>query len=412
MSLPATQSRGAGRKLPVWSDLAPHWRLSPEVVFLNHGSFGAVPSVVHEHQRRLRDLLEAEPVRFFVELYEPMMDQAKAEVGAFIGCSPEDFGFVLNATMGVNTVAASLELSPGDELLTSDQEYNACNNALERAAQRAGARVVRASLPFPVAGEDQVVQAITGRITDRTRLVMVSHITSPTGLVLPVERLVREIQGRGIDVLVDGAHGPGMVPLNVDSLGAAYYTGNFHKWVCAPKGSAFLHVRRDRQAKMRPLIVSHGANSPRKDRSRFRLEFDYPGTIDVSAWLSVPEAIRCVGGMMPGGWPEVMKRNREMALLGRETLCRALRVEAPAPESMIGSLAAVRLPDRRQEEGAPVKYADPLNERLVSRHAVQVPIVTYPAPPARLVRIAMQMYNSIEQVEYLAEALREELDIR
>ena len=389
-----------------------HWGLDPGVVFLNHGSFGATPLAVQRVADGFRAQMEREPIRFVVEELEPLLDAARREVAAFVGCDADDMAFVLNATMGVNTVVRSLQWREGDELLTSTHEYNACNNALEYVAKRHGATVVRAEPPFPVRSEDEVVQSVLSRVTDRTRLVLLSHITSPTALVLPVERIVRELNARGVDTLVDGAHAPGMVPLDIERIGAAYYTGNLHKWVCGPKGSAFLHVRKDRQGLISPLIVSHGANSPRTDRSRFRLEMDYIGTIDYSAWLGAAETIRYMGSIVPGGWDEVRRRNREMALTARDLLCRELGAEPAAPDSMTGSLAAVRLPDRTEEESRQVsKYHDPLQDRLIAGYGIQVPIIPFPAPPVRWVRVAAQLYNTMEQYEYLARALRRETGI-
>jgi isopenicillin-N epimerase len=201
-----------------------------------------------------------------------------------------------------------------------------------------------------------------------------------------------------------------MVPLNLRSLGATYYTGNCHKWLCAPKGAAFLFVRRDRQTAVRPLVISHGANSARTDRSRFLVEFGWTGTGDPSAVLSVPKAIECVGSLLPGGWPAVMRHNRQVALAARKILCRSLGLAAPCPDTMIGALAAFPLPD--STDPTPSKsplYLDPLQDRLLERHGIEVPVIPWPAPPKRLLRISAQLYNSLPQYERLAEALREEL---
>lgn len=387
------------------------WPLDPELRFLNHGSFGSCPKAVLRFQRGLQDRLERQPITFFVRDLEGMLDAARAELAGFVGADPEDLVFVANATTGVNTVLRSLGWVAGDELLLTNHEYNACRNAAEFATRQSGAKVVVAEIPFPVKSVDQVVAGVLDRVTPRTRLALLDHVTSPTGMVLPIERLVRELAARGVETLVDGAHGPGMVPLDLNALGAAYYTGNCHKWLCAPKGAAFLHVRRDRQPGIRPLAISHGANSPRTDRSRFLIEFGWVGTVDVTAALSVPEAIRVVGGLVPGGWPEVMRRNRALALEARDLIGRALRQPSSCPRALIGALAAFPLPDAPADQPPPTSplYLDPLQDRLLADHGIEVPVIPWPAAPKRLLRISAQLYNSIEDYRQLAGALREVL---
>jgi isopenicillin-N epimerase len=383
------------------------WLLDPAITFLNHGSFGSCPRPILDEQLRLREQLEREPVRFMVRELEPLLDEARRALGDFVGAQPDDLAFVPNATAGVNAVLRSLELRAGDELLTTDHAYNACKNALDFVAERSGARVVVAAVPFPLASPDEVVDALLARVTARTRLALIDHVTSPTGLVLPAATLVEELQRRGVDVLVDGAHGPGMVPLALDALGAAYYTGNCHKWLCAPKGAGFLHARRDRQAALRPTVISHGMNSPRRDRSRFRLEFDWTGTMDPTAALCVPAAIRWLGAVVEGGWPALMAQNRDQALAARRLLCDALDVPPPCPDAMIGALASVTLPDGGGAQPTTPLYADPLQDLLLDRHGIEVPIIPWPAWPRRLVRVSAQLYNSLDQYRRLAELLRD-----
>lgn len=394
--------------LPAPSPFAAHWDLDPEVVFLNHGSFGACPRVVLERQRELQRELEREPVRFLHRELEARLDEARAPLAALVRCDPDDLAFVPNATAGVNAVLRSLPFGRDDELLVTDHEYNACRNALAFVAQRSGARIVTVKIPFPIADPQQVVDAVLAAATPRTRLFLVDHVTSPTGLVLPVERLVRELAERGVDTLIDGAHAPGMLSLDLDALGAAFYTGNCHKWLCTPKGAALLHVRRDRQAVVRPLAISHGANSQRKDRSRFRLEFDFTGTFDPTPWICVPAAIAFLGSLLPGGIAAVQRHNRELALAGRDLLLDALglaRDPAPAPAGMIGSLASVPLPPARDVAAAPLGL-DPLQVALWERHRIEVPVMNWPDPALRLLRISPQIYNSPAQYGYLADALR------
>ena len=395
------------RMQPTADDLRAHWTLDPEVVFLNHGSFGACPRAVLGEQDRLRAQIEREPVQFFVHALGPLLDAARAEVATFVGARPEDLVFVRNATAGVNAVLASLRLAPGDELLTTDHVYHACHNALQHVCARAGARVVVAPLPFPISGPDEAIAAVLAGASARTRLALIDHITSPTGVVLPVAEIVAALAQRGIDTLVDGAHAPGMLPLELDALGAAYYTGNFHKWVCAPKGAAMLHVRGDRQAGLHPSVISHGFDSSRS-RSRLWEEFDWTGTDDPSPWLCVPTAIRWLGQLLPGGWPALRARNRALLLEGRDILATALGVAAPVPDAMLGTLAALPLPDGAHAPSSSL-YADALQVALFERHRIEVPVPPWPAPPRRLIRISAQVYNQRSDYEVLAGALRAEL---
>src|ERR671915_1912756 len=227
------------------SELARHWDLDPAVRFLNHGSYGATPRVVLDAQRAWRDRMEREPVAFLARDLEPAMDAAREELAAFVGADPAGMAFVHNASTAIATVLGSLQLAPGDELLTTDHAYNAVKNQMERVAAQAGARVVIARVPFPGATPDGAAEAILATASSRTRLAVLDHVTSATALRLPIRELVAELDARGIDALVDGAHAPGMLPLDVDAIGAAYYAANCHKWLCAPKGSGFLHVRFD-----------------------------------------------------------------------------------------------------------------------------------------------------------------------
>jgi len=262
-----------------------------------------------------------------------------------------------------------------------------------------------AHVPFPISGSNEAKAAILDRVTDRTRLALLDHVTSQTALILPIAELVAELEARGVDTLVDGAHAPGMLDLDIEAIGAAYYTGNCHKWLCAPKGAAFLHVRADRQASVRPISISHGANSPRQDRSRFLIEFDWVGTDDPTACLSVPAAIRFMGSLLPGGWQEVRERNRSLVIEGRKLLCDVLGLRPPCPEEMLGSIASLPLPDGSAEPPASALYADPLQDVLLAGWQVEVPVIPWPAPPKRLIRISAQLYNEQSDYERLASAL-------
>ncbi|HJW23184.1 MAG TPA: aminotransferase class V-fold PLP-dependent enzyme [Candidatus Limnocylindrales bacterium] len=388
------------------------WRLDPGVTFLNHGSFGACPEPVMAARAAILEDLEANPMIALERAFEPRLDAARAEVAAFIGADPEGTVVVPNATAGVSTVLRSLRLRPGDELLTTDHEYNATLNALAAVADEARARVVRVSIPLPIRDPREVTEAILASVTPRTRLALVSHITSPSGLVFPIEDIVRELDRMGVDTLVDAAHAPGMVPLDVTALGAAYWTANGHKWLCGPKVCGVLVVRADRRDHVRPLITSHGANDPRADRPRLWREFDWPGTQDPSPFLTLPFAIRLLGTLHPDGWPGLMAENREAAVRTRRRLLEALGGEPIAPEVMLGSMASVALPPGLL---ATDDDAEALRDALATEERIEVPISPFPVPAARpsptsrpsmfLVRVSRQRYVEDADVERLIEAL-------
>lgn len=385
------------------------WPLQPDLKFLNHGSFGACPQAIVERQHEIRLSMERRPIKFFVRDLERLLDDARTEVADFLCADPAGLVFVTNATEGVNAVLRSLRWVAGDEIVITNHGYNAVNNAVRFVAERAGAVVVVAEIPFPISSPKEVVDSVLATISDRTRLVVVDHITSPTGLVLPIDELTQALQQRGVQVLVDGAHGPGMVDLDLERLGADYYTGNFHKWVCAPKGAAFLYIHPSHRDIIRPLSISHGANFPTTKHSRLHLEFDWTGTWDPSAYLCVPEAIRYVGGLVPGGWVEIRRRNRELVLSARRHLCEALGIPQPAPDNMIGSLASLPLSDGSEFVLASPMSVDPLQMMLVEE-LIEVPIVPWPTPPKRLVRVSAHIYNGLAEYEALAAILPSLLD--
>lgn len=393
-------------------DLRHHWLLDPEVTHLNHGSFGACPKVVLDTQTELRARLERNAMQFFVRDVERLLDEARARLGAFLGADGDDLAFVTNATTAVNAVLRSLEWAPGDELLVTDHAYNACRNALDFVASRSGAKVVVARIDFPVTSAEAVTQAVLGAVTSRTKLALIDHVTSPTALVLPITDIVRGLSERGVDTLVDGAHAPGMLPLHLGDLGATYYTGNCHKWLCAPKGCAFLHVRRDKQPLIRPLCISHGANTERPSRSRFRLEFDWVGTEDPTPYLSLPAAFDFLERVWPGGHQALVSRNRRMALRTRAALVELVGGGPCAPDEMIGSIASVKIPEGTANPRSALD-ADPLQEALAKKHRIEVPVFTWGQGNrrTRLLRTSSHAYNRWADVQRLAEALRVELPL-
>ncbi|MGB3193036.1 aminotransferase class V-fold PLP-dependent enzyme [Lyngbya sp. PCC 8106] len=382
------------------SDYRSYWLLDSEVTFLNHGSFGACPIPVLQRQTQLREQLERQPVHFFVREWESLLDEARRQLAEFLGVIADELVFVPNATTGINSVLRSLCFSPTDELLTTNHEYNACRNALNFVAERWGAKVTIANIPFPLNSPDEIISSILDQITPRTKLVLIDHISSQTGLIFPLQPLIKELNSRGIESLVDGAHAPGMLPLNLPEIGATYYSGNCHKWLSAPKGAAFLYVHPDKQSKIHPVTISHGANSPRTDRSRFKLEFDWMGTHDPTAYFCIPEAIKFMGSLQPGGWSELIQNNHNKVIDARKMLGEKLAVVLPCPDEMIGAMATIILPDKLQ-------FIPSLQTQLWEQFKIEVPIIPWENKPQQLMRISAQIYNTSSDYQKLAEALIE-----
>lgn len=376
-----------------------HWGLDPTLIYLNHGSFGGCPSAVLEKQQALRAVMEREPVQFFLHL-EEKLDAVRETLADFMGDAPAHLCFLPNATTAVNTVLRSLSFSPEDEILITNHGYNACGNAVRFAAERAGARVVVAEIPFPIASSQAVLEAVLAKVSSRTRFALIDQITSPTALVFPIVEMVQHLEAEGVEVLVDGAHAPGMLPLNLKEIGASYYTGNCHKWLCAPKGSAFLSVREDKQEQIRPLVISHGANRQNSARSRFRLEFDWLGTVDPTPYLCIPEAIRFWSQVFPGGWEAATQRNHELILKARSRWLEVFGGSPPCPPEMIGSMTAFLLP----EGGLSGHSAQQLQQRLFNEFQIEVPVIEWFSPPQRLLRISAQLYNQERDYEALIDA--------
>ncbi|MEM1071712.1 MAG: aminotransferase class V-fold PLP-dependent enzyme [Planctomycetota bacterium] len=432
------QKKDTAKAMPKPAPLARHWRLDPGVVFLNHGSFGACPIEIQQAQQRHRDRVEAEAVSFFCRDLFPLLDRSRRAIAGMIGGKPEDYVFPPNATVAVATIIMNLErghgmlddprpLGPGDEILVNDHEYPACLNIVHDTARRTGARVRTVEIPtVPQDGPmtpERFHGMIMAGVTDRTRICLLSHITSPTGMIVPAAKLVRDLEALGVVTILDGAHGPGAIPLDIDELRPAFYTANCHKWLCTPKGAAILYVRPDLQEGFRPLAISNYAEAPAgcKNRSMYNLEFDYTGTDDYTARLTIADAIDIMPTIAGAEWPGIIEHNRSLVMQARDVLLEALGAQEPVDDRMIGPLAMVPLPevepDRRERlKQRPTCYADALQDALVERHGIQVPVWLpcaqlggRPFDGRRFIRLSAQLYNSPEQYRYLADALAEEL---
>ena len=379
------------------------------MLHLNHGSFGATPASVLEAQQRLRSRIEANPTKYFLGGdYQRELDSARRAVAGFVGGDDGGLVFVNNATAGVNAVLRSLEptLRPGDEILVTDHEYNACRNAVQVSALRTGARVVTAHVPFPLESSRHATDAVLASVTGRTRILLIDAVTSATGLVMPVAEIAAEIEPE-VRVLVDAAHAPGMIDFDVGASGASYVTANCHKWMCSAKGAGFLWVRADRRDDVHHSVISHGYNDGwPSGGGRLHAQFDWTGTDDPSAWLTVGDALAAVEAMDPDGWPGVRRTIRELCLSGRRILLDALGIAPPAPDDMVGAIASVPVPPA---DHSGTEIFDPLMAALEQRHRIQVSVFTWPAPPERLLRISAHLYNDESQYRRLAEALTAEL---
>lgn len=377
------------------------WSLDPSIHHLNHGSFGAVPVAVQDARRRWLEEWERATTAFVFEKMQPALDRSRRAVADFVGGTPDGLAFVRNATTGVASVLRSLEptFGPGDEIVTTNHDYNAVRQTLAFSAERTGARLVVVDVPFPLSDPAQVTEAVLGAVGDATKLVVIDHISSPTGVVFPVADIVGALEPT-VPVLVDGAHGPGQVPLDLSALGASWYAGNLHKWVCAPKGSAFLYTRPDWIDRTFPVVISHGWND-RTAPSRYHALFDWLGTDDMTPWLVAPDALEAIAAQDPDGWPGVMRRNHELALAALGVMCDRLGLKAPAPSEMVGSMASVILPDLG---GPPITGLSPLTGDLLAL-GFEVPVTVWPEWPGQVLRISAHLYNRLEEYQALAEVL-------
>jgi isopenicillin-N epimerase len=325
---------------PALQGIKSQWMLRPDITFLNHGSFGALPRKVFEAQRHWRERLEAEPVELLGRRGVELLDSAKQPLAEFLRMAPQDFGLVTNATEGINAVLRALprdRREARDELLTTTHVYNAVRKAMQFVAVRDGWRYREIDVPLPVTSADEIADRVISALSDRTRLLVIDHVTSPTALIFPVKQIAEQCAKRGIDILIDGAHAPGMLDLDVPALGATYYAGNLHKWCCAPKGSGFLWVRRDRQNEVHPSIISHHLGEG------FKAEFGWQGTRDVSAWLTIPAALQFMADL---GWQTMRSHNHALATWAHAMLAASLKLPnlSPLDGSLLGSMASLPLP--------------------------------------------------------------------
>lgn len=375
-------------------DLRHRWLLEEDIHFLNHGSFGACPRDVLVAQSEWRSKMEAQPVKFFTVDGPEGLKRAKKMLADFIGAKDDNVVFVENATTGINAVVRSLmpSFERGDELLTTTHVYGAMRQTLQYAADIMGAKLVEAVVPFPIASPDEVVEAVKKAITPKTRFAIIDHVTSPTGLVYPIERIIPLFKERNIPVLIDGAHAPGMLDINIERYGADFYTGNCHKWMFAPKGCAFLWVAPQHQAKMHAPITSHNY------KTGFHPEFDWIGTRDITPYLAI---IASIGFINEFGKKTIIEHNNALVREARQMIASKWGVTLPAPESMIGTLSTIPLPGN-------IKASDPLtatlHDTLRDKYRCELPTIVF--GNSVFIRISAQLYNEMSDYKALAAAVQ------
>jgi isopenicillin-N epimerase len=373
------------------------WALSPDVRHLNHGSFGGCPLDVIDVADAWREKLESAPMQFFVLEWQTEIDRARDVLASFLRAPAERLAFMPNATTGVAIALASSAIDSGDELITTSHAYRACKNQLDRIARARGARVVVVPIALPF-DEDAFVDAFIAALTPRTKLALLDHITSPTALHLPLDRLLGTLASRNIQVIVDGAHAAGQIALDVGAqlaAGATWYAGNSHKWVCAPKGTGFLAASPSAPPPQ-PVVTSHGASTEYGPPNRFHAELDWTGTHDPSAHLSVPTAIATIAEA-GNGWAHVIARNHALAIEMRKRLVDGLGASMLAPDGVIATMAAVPIV-------LPANTTPLALEKLLLREGWEIPIVDF--TDGALVRISAHLYNHADEADALAAKLR------
>jgi isopenicillin-N epimerase len=361
--------------------------LDPKVVFLNHGSFGACPKVVFDQYQSWQRALEMQPVAFLGRRAPDLMRQSLAALGAFLGTTGDNLIYVTNTTTGLNMVARSLRLQPGDEILTTDHEYGALEMTWKYHQRERGIVMVHQHIPLPLVDEAAFVEAIWAGVTPRTRIIFMSHITSPTALIFPVAEICRRARAAGIMTIIDAAHAPGQIPLNLDAMDVDFYSGNCHKWLCAPKGSAFLYVNPAHHTMLDPLVISHGWQAETLfDRTM------WSGTQDLAAYLSVPEAIRF---LQEHDWDTVRTKCHDLAIETMHRLCELSGMSPIAMPRFFGQMIVAPLPAATD--------LTRLKDDLYEQYNIEIPLVDHHGN--KYVRVSVQGYNTRVEMDILVQAL-------
>lgn len=389
--------------MPMPPDLVDYrsaWDLAPGIAYLNHGSFGPSPAIVRAARQRWTDELERNPMEFLVRRQESLLDIAARTLAQFIGGRAENLAFVPNATVAMNIVADNMPLEAGDEVLLNDHEYGAVIRIWGRRCQVSGARTVLARLSDPLTTPEALIDALFDRVTPRTRIIVVSHVTSPTAIILPIAAICARAKALGIRVCVDGPHAIAMCPLAIDTLGCDYYCASLHKWLSAPFGSGFLYVANRHKAGLQPAIISWG-RSLNGRAPRWQDELHWSGTMDAASYLAVTEAIQFLGDV---GWNRFRQQTHALARYAGERLCESLGASPMVPDdSWFGSMQTLAMPriprESHPQPGTPHSW----QTRLATEYGIEIPIVEW--KERMHIRVSCHLYNTVEEIERLIAAL-------
>lgn len=396
------------KNLPKYDPLAKYWALDEDIVYLNHGSFGATPTSVLKVQKQIRKECEAEAIEFYTKTLADYINASKKTLAGFVGTHTNNIVFVPNATAGVNTVLNCFKAEVGDEWLITNHNYGACIHAMKHYARKRKCFISMADIPYPVFTKEAILNAIEEKIKPNTTIALIDFISSATAIIFPVKEIIAMLHAKGIKVIVDAAHAPGMVDFNLDELGADFFVGNCHKWVCSPKGSAFLYVAPQHQSKVCPLIISHYNDTDEGTARHWSNQFLFSGTQDYSPYICVKDALKFMPSLIKGDWGDVRKRNHDLVWQAANNIANTLGVKLPCNEEMVGSICNIPMPPGKAPEKK-FNTNTKLKDLLFQKYKIEVPVFIFPEEPHQWLRISAQLYNSMEQYEYLADCLKKNL---
>jgi isopenicillin-N epimerase len=389
---------------PNYSSYGQYWSLQKNKVYLNHGSFGATPTAVTNVQKQFIDKLEQEPVAFMIDELPSLIKSAKESLGNFLNISPNNFVFVNNTTTGVNLILKNYT-GTNEHWITTNHAYGACAHALNFYAKKNNCTISVAQLPFPTTTADEVVQNILDAVQPNTRLALIDFTTSASGLILPIKKIVEALQKRGVLVIVDAAHATGMVEYNITDLQPDFFISNLHKWLCTPKGSAFVYVSPKHQHWVHPLVISHLNDRNTGEPEHWSNQFEWDATHDYSAYCCIPFTIEYMQKLYPGGWPAIMEHNHQLAWGMGNFIANELGVALPVKQNEIGSMVNIPMPKGETPSRA-FHFNNELKNKLFYDYNIEVPVFFFPKAPTQWLRISAQIYNSTEQYQYLVACLK------